>query len=123
MLIILLCGICTDTFGENCPSPEDIRNRKLSQKYEWTVDEKTTLQNLLSVNKLYAVRIMDQDAYVSCHYSTDKWPVKLDVVSASGNCKPAPQGGKWKKTDSGEVVCQEKDVSKCKFRFDCDQKR
>ncbi|MGH8120354.1 MAG: hypothetical protein ACRESK_07045 [Gammaproteobacteria bacterium] len=121
--ILLLASVYTDSFSDNCPSPEKIQDRKLSQNYEWTVDEKTTLQNLLSVKKLYAVRIMDEDMYVSCHYTTDKWPVKLDVTPASGSCKSLPRGNNWKKTESGQVVCLEKDVNKCEFSFVCDKER
>ena len=123
IFILLFSGVYTESFGDSCPSPKTIRDRKLSQNYEWTVDENTTLQNLLSVKKLYAVRIMDQDAYVSCHYTTDKWPIKLDVTPVSGQCKSLPQGDNWKNTESGQVVCQEKDVRKCGFTFECGHKQ
>ena len=123
IFIVVLLGIFTDSYADTCPSPEKIRNRDLSKKYEWTVDETTTLQNLLSVKRLYAVRIMDQDAYVSCHYTTDKWPVKLDLAPVSGACKLAAHGGKWKNTDAGQVVCLEKDPGKCNFSFACKQEQ
>lgn len=119
MFMALLLIINTECRGDSCPSADKVRSHKLPQKYEWTVDEHTTLQNLLSVKKLYAVRIMDQGAYVSCHYTTDKWPVKLDVAPSSGACKTVSHDGKWKDTDSGQVVCLEKDVSKCTFSFEC----
>lgn len=113
------CGILT-AYAESCPAPEKIRERKLSTQYEWTVDEKTTLENLLSVKKLYAVRIMAEDAYVACHYTTGKWPIKLDMSPAGGTCTPEARGDHWLKTESGQIVCQEPDLGKCEFRFACD---
>ena len=123
MSILLLFSISTESYADHCPSPDTIRHRKLSQKYEWTVAENTTLQNLLSAKKLYAVRIMDHDDYVSCHYTTDKWPIKLDMSPSSGKCKPVPHSSKWKNTDSGQVVCMEKDIANCDFNFECKQEQ
>lgn len=121
LTVLLSCGVALPAYAETCPAPEKIRERKLSTRYEWTVDEKTTLENLLSVKKLYAVRIMAEDAYVACHYTTGKWPIKLDMSPEGGACKPVPRGEHWLKTESGQIVCQEQDLSKCEFSFACDE--
>ena len=123
LLAIVLFCMYTGTRADSCPSPEMIIKRDLSKQYEWTVDENTTLQDLLSVKELYAVRIMDHDDYVSCHYTTDKWPIKLDMSPSSGKCKPVPHSSKWKNTDSGQVVCMEKDIANCDFNFECKQEQ
>jgi hypothetical protein len=120
LLILLLC-INSESRGDSCPSPDKIRHRDLSKQYEWTVDEKTSLKDLLSVKKLYAVRIMDHGSYVSCHYTTDKWPIKLDVVPAQGECTFSHHKGEWKSTESGQDVCMEKNAGKCEFTYTCKQ--
>jgi hypothetical protein len=121
ILLMLLVGIHPESRGDSCPSPDKIRHRDLSKQYEWTVDEKTTLQNLLSVQKLYAVRIMDHGLYVSCYYTTDKWPVKLDVAPVKDGCKYASHQGKWKSIESGQDVCMEKNAGNCGFKYTCKQ--
>ena len=119
MLAILLLCMHTESRGDSCPSPDKIRHRDLSKQYEWTVDEKTSLQALLSVKKLYAVRIMDHGLYVSCYYTTDNWPVRLDAAPVQGECSLTPRDGKWKTTDSGQDVCTEKAAGKCGFTYTC----
>ena len=119
-MTLLLC-IPLETLGESCPSPDKIRQRNLSKKYEWTVDEKTSLEALLSVKKLYSVRIMDHGAYVSCHYTSPKWPIKLDLAPARGACTFSRQKGEWKGTESGQEVCMEKNPGNCGFTSTCKQ--
>lgn len=110
----------SDVFPENCPTPEKIRERKISDQYEWTVQEGVTLDNLLSVQQLYSVRIINFDDYISCRYSTGKWPVKLDGKPVNNKCHVLPETGEWVGTDSGSLVCKEKDPGKCGFRIECE---
>ena len=105
--------------ADTCPSPKDIRDREISTRYDWAVGESTTLKELLSVQTLYAVRIMDYDSYVSCRYTTKKWPVILDGTPKPEQCRVMPTGGEWTGTDSGQLVCREEDVTKCLFNLEC----
>ena len=105
--------------ADNCPTPEAIRERTIPEQYDWTVDEGITLKELVSVNKLYAVRIMNYGDYVSCRYSTEKWPVTLDGKPEGDQCELVPDAGEWISTDSGHLVCREEDVTKCGFKFEC----
>ena len=119
-LFILLFLPVSNVFPENCPTPEKIRARNISSQYEWTVQEGVTLENLLSVQQLYSVRIINFDDYISCRYSTGKWPVKLDGKPVNDKCHVLPEAGEWHGTDSGSLVCQEKDPVKCGFRMECE---
>lgn len=103
----------------SCPDPETIRLRELSRDLEWTVDEQTTLEELLTVKSLYAVRISNYGEYVSCYYTRDDWTVKLDAKPVTIGCLIMPDAGRWTSTDSGQLVCREEDVNRCGFRFEC----
>jgi hypothetical protein len=121
---ILFCVYCLVIFPEvllagNCPDPETIRLRELSRELEWTVDGQTTLDELLAVKSLYAVRISNYGEYVSCYYTTDEWTVKLDAKPVSIGCLIMPDSGRWTSTDSGQLVCREEDINRCGFRFEC----
>ncbi len=123
-LSVLLSGLLaiSNVMADTCPSPKDIRDREISTRYDWAVGENTSLKELLSVQTLYAVRIMDYDGYVSCRYTTKKWPVILDGTPKPEQCRVMPTGGEWTGTDSGQLVCREKDVTKCLFNLECKKK-
>ena len=55
--------------ADHCPSPETIKERKISRDYEWTIDERRTLDDVLAVEKLYSVRIKNQGEFIACYYS------------------------------------------------------
>ena len=116
---IIYLLLITNTQADNCPTAEEIRDKKISRSYDWSVTENTTLKELYAVKRLYAVRIIDYDAYVSCRYATDKWPVTLDGNPLQPACKIVPDAGEWTSTDSGELVCREKDVTKCGYKMEC----
>jgi hypothetical protein len=97
-----------NVFADRCPTPEEIRERKISQDYEWTVDDRVTLDGLLSVKQLYAVRIKNNGEFISCNYSTDRRLISLDGLPNKGRCLIMTSVGEWHGTENGEWVCQEK---------------
>lgn len=116
-LLLILSMACAR--AEVCPTPEQIRDRKISKDYDWSVEEVTTLDQLLAVKKLYSVRILDQGKTISCRYTTEKWPVRLDGDPLDEKCGIITEAGEWKGTESGELACQEEDVTKCGFKQEC----
>ena len=118
---IIYILLMTNTQADVCPTADEIRDKKISSRYDWAVGENTTLKELLSVKTLYAVRIIDYDSYVSCRYTTDKWPVILDGNPLESKCRIVPDAGEWTSTDSGDLVCREKDVIKCGFKMECSE--
>ena len=116
LLLLSVSGI----HAEVCPVPEQIRDRKISKEYDWSVEENTTLKELLAVKQLYSVRIMHNGEDISCRYTTGKWPVRLDGQPVSGKCKVVSESGEWSSTESGELVCNEEDVTKCGFKLECE---
>lgn len=107
--------------AETCPPVADIIERKISNLYEWTVEEGTTLDDLLSVNLLFSVRIHNNGEFVSCRYTTKKWPVKLDAKPEVSGCRVITTDGKWEETASGQQVCREKNLFACEFLITCDE--
>lgn len=120
-LLVLLVSCISSAYSDTCPTPDSLRERKIPGRYEWTVQEGVSLENILGAQRLYAVRIYNFDKYVSCRYTTGKWPVKIDGKPLNVKCRLLPETGVWTGTDSGTLVCREKDPAKCGFRQDCEQ--
>ena len=115
-----MCIAFTGISGaDTCPSVSEIIERDISRTYEWTVDDNTSLDDVLAVNKLYAVRIQDHGDYVSCYYATGKWPLKLDAKPEISKCIVEKTGGSWQETDAGNLVCMEENLFDCKYRIRC----
>ena len=123
MFFLWIFMVMEHAFADRCPTPDEIRERKISQDYEWTVNDKVTLDGLLSVKQLYAVRIKNSGEFVSCNYSADKRLLSLDGLPNKGKCSIVTSVGEWHGTEDDELVCQEKDLSQCQFTFECKQEK
>ena len=119
---VLLWLMMTSVMADSCPTPKQVKDRKISNAYEWTVKEGVTLDNILAVEKLYSVRIMDNGDYVSCHYTTSQWPVTLDAKPEKSQCRIHHDDNQWEVTQSGQAICKEKDSGKCSFSIECSDK-
>jgi hypothetical protein len=110
-------------FADNCPSVKDITYRLISKDYEWTVDEGVTLENLLSVEELFAVNIENNGEFVSCNYKNDEKILKLDGLPIKEKCPLINSSGNWINTDTNRLVCDEEDLSLCLFDTDCSKEK
>ena len=118
-ILIIYAGLIACVYADECPTPKEIRDRDISRRYDWAVPENVSLEQLLSVEKLYSVRIIDMDKSISCRYTTPKWPVTLDGEPITKKCRIVTDAGEWVSTESNELACQEKDVTKCGFKLVC----
>lgn len=116
--ILLLCYMAPAP-AETCPAISEIIERKISNLYEWTVGEGTSLDDLLSVNRLFSVRIHDDGSFVSCRYTTRKYPVTLDAKPEVSGCRVESTDGDWQTTDTGQQVCREKNLYDCNYEIRC----
>jgi len=107
------------THADECPMPDVVIERKISNDYEWTVDERVSLENILAVKRLIAVRIKDNGEYMSCKYTTGRQLVRLYGIPKTDKCVIKIASGEWISTDTGELVCQEKDITLCIFDIEC----
>jgi hypothetical protein len=107
--------------AEHCPTPEKIKERKINRDYEWTLDERRTLEDVLSVEKLYSVRIKNDAEYIACYYSGSKNLLRLDGKPLKQPCIIRAISGHWESTNLGEHVCKEDDLALCEYDIRCEE--
>ena len=105
--------------ADTCPSVGDIKNREVPETYEWTVNYELALDDLLSVTKLYAVTIENYGAFVSWKYESPRREVRLDGISKTKKCLITVNTGDWFTMDNGKIICQEDDITKCQYKYEC----
>ena len=105
--------------ADTCPSVSDIKDRKVPESYEWTVNYELALDDLLSVTRLYSVSIENHGEFVSCKYESPKREVRLDGISKVGKCLITVDSGDWFTMDSGGIICQEDKLSRCQYKYEC----
>lgn len=122
VMIMLTFWLLTPVvFADRCPSTDEIIKREVSRDYDWTVDERTSLDKVLAVRKLIAARIMNNGEYISCRYSTGNFLLRLDGLPIKEECMLKVSSGKWLTTAAGETVCQEEDVLRCLYDIECQE--
>lgn len=106
--------------ADQCPSAEIVKARRISQEYDWSIDERRSLEELLAVEKLYSIRIKNRGEFVACYYSSVNQILRLDGAALKENCLIKTISGSWQETKNGEQVCKEEDLSQCKYVIDCE---
>lgn len=120
ILIVLVFFIAVPSVSaDRCASADEIRDRKISKVYEWTVDDGITLDDLLSVKNLFAVSVENNGEFVSCKYKNDNRFLKLDGLPKKEKCSIITSSGKWFTIGTGRVICYEKDAERCLFDIEC----
>ena len=109
--------------ADQCPSVEIIKERKISRAYDWSIDERRSIDDLLSVKNLYSVRIKNKSEFVACYYSSSKNTIRLDGAVIEKDCLIKKTSGRWETSESGELVCKEEDLSLCQFEIVCEKSK
>ena len=121
--ICLTCVLITHgVYADICPSVTEIKYRLISRDYEWTVDEGVTLDDVITVEKLFAVSIENNGEFVSCKYKKGDEFLKLDGLPVKKKCLLTNSSGDWFTTGTNRLVCNEKDFTLCVFETDCTKK-
>lgn len=122
-LIWLVCFYINSglAIADQCPSIEFIKERKISRAYDWSIDERRSIDDLLSVNKLYSVRIKNKGEFVACYYSASKTTLRLDGAANKEDCLINKTSGLWEISESGELVCKEDDLNLCLYEIVCEK--
>jgi len=120
--MFLFCIFINSEFAvaDQCPSPEVIKERNISRDYEWTMDERRSLEDVLSVEKLYSVRIKNKGEFVACSYSASNKLLRLDAAAIEKGCTIRKKLGNWAFSKKGEHVCKEDDLSLCHYEVHCE---
>jgi hypothetical protein len=108
-------------FADTCPTANDIKDRKVPEAYEWTVNYEVALDDLLAVTQLYAVTIENHGEFISCKYDSPNREVRLDGISRTERCLITVASGDWFTMDNGAIICQEDELSKCQYKYECKQ--
>lgn len=106
-------------FADQCPSPEQVRERNISRDYEWSVAETVTLPMLLEVSELREVSLQNHGEFVSCHYLSGQLPVRLDGAAPGSGCLVTKSSGTWIPLPGGELNCNESEPADCQFAIEC----
>ena len=122
-LICLLCFFINSNLvmADQCPSAEIIKKRQISQAYDWSIDERLSLDDLFTVKKLYSVRIKNKGEFVACSYSGAKNTIRLDGAALSKECMVTKTSGLWELSENGEQVCKEDDLNLCVYEIHCEK--
>ena len=121
LIFCLLFSLSIDVaVADQCPSAKIVKERKISRDYEWTIDERRTLEEVLSVEKLYSVRIKNQGEYVACSYTRKNGLIRLDGAAKKSHCLIMKQSGSWIYSGNGEQICTEKELNLCQFNVICE---
>jgi hypothetical protein len=107
--------------ADTCPTVGDIKDRKVPEAYEWTVNYEVALDDLLAVTQLYAVTIENHGEFISCKYDSPNREVRLDGISKAEKCLITVASGDWFTMDNGAIICQEDELSKCQYKYECKQ--
>lgn len=103
-----------------CPSAEMVKEREISRDYDWSIDERLSLDDLLAVEKLYSVRIKNSGEFVACYYSGSNRLVRLDAAAIENNCVINIKSGEWSEAVNSEQICKEVDLNQCLFEIQCE---
>lgn len=106
--------------ADHCPSPDVVKQRKISRDYEWTLDERRTLEDVLAVETLYSARIKNSGDFVACYYSSGSQLLRLDAKPEKKGCLIVESGGKWNIINEVEAVCGDKEITLCEFTVKCE---
>ena len=87
--------------------------------YEWSVDEKTSLDALLAVEQLVSVSIVNNGEFVRCQYRGDEPELNLDAMPQLLGCELVIGNSIWVTRNETTQVCLEPDQDDCRFTKVC----
>ena len=121
ILLISFLSLFLSSFvaADTCPAVNDIKDRKVPDAYEWSVNYELALDDLLAVTNLYSVRIENYGEFVSCEYESPNRDVRLDGISKAERCLITVDSGDWFTMDNGGIICQEEELSECHYKYEC----
>ncbi|MCG8325801.1 MAG: hypothetical protein MI673_09805 [Thiotrichales bacterium] len=105
--------------ADQCPTPDQVRDRSITRGYDWSVSEDVTLDMLLEVSELRKVELHNHGEFVACHYRSQQLSVRMDGASFDPNCLVAKLSEEWLPLPGGTLGCTETDPADCHFQIEC----
>ncbi len=103
----------------SCPLISEVKERTISQYFEWTVSDDTSLHSILNVNELLSVSIESYGEFLACTYMSETIQFRLDAKPLEDNCLLVPTSENWFSDGSGKSVCQDDEKGRCVFEINC----
>ena len=119
IVVIVFSGLAPVSLAERCATPQEVRARLVSPDYEWSVSEEASLDDILAVEKLYGASIENYGEFIACKYEAPQKYIRLDGVPKDGSCPIQAASDNWFSSEAGKSVCEEDDVTLCRFSFAC----
>ena len=119
VIFLSLLYLSDTVIADGCPPAQIVKDRKISRDYEWTLDERKTLDDVLAVERLYSVRIKNKGEFVACYYSGKTGLLRLDAKPEKEGCIIAIKTGEWTALDTGEALCVEDNLQLCHYEISC----
>ncbi|MBT7952033.1 MAG: hypothetical protein HN764_10445 [Gammaproteobacteria bacterium] len=119
MTFFIMLFFTSSALAERCATPEEVIERKISPDFEWSVSEGVTLEGILSVRRLYAVTIENYGEFVACKYEANQQYIRLDGAPKNTKCPIQVISDNWFVSELGQTVCEESDITLCRFGPSC----
>ncbi len=117
--IICLYSMASAADVVTCPQAEDVRNKTISQEFDWTTSEDVSLHSILNVHQLHSVSIENYGEFLACSYDSETIQLRLDGKPIKVGCTLKPQSEPWSNSEPGQYVCLEKNKAACLVLLDC----
>jgi len=116
--VVSLC-FASGALADQCPTPDQIKERSISRDYDWSVSEDVTLDMLLEISTLNKVSVHNHGEFVACHYQSQQLPVRMDGTAVAPNCFVTNISSEWLSLPGGTLSCTEADLMNCRFQIEC----
>ncbi|NKB37262.1 MAG: hypothetical protein GKR93_08840 [Gammaproteobacteria bacterium] len=116
-VVVIFCAQFSQ--AERCATPQEVKERLISPDYDWSVSEGVTLEEILSVEKLYAASIENYGEFIACSYEAKQKYIRMDGVPKESSCAIQTASDNWFSSEAGKSVCEEDDVTLCRFNHGC----
>ena len=116
--IICIYSLSVHAESYSCPTIQQIHDRTITQQFEWTVSEQTSLDAVLNSRALLAVTIENAGEFVTCTYASEPSDVRLDAKPLGDNCTMVSEQSDWQTTADREI-CTEPNKLSCLFTQSC----
>ena len=119
VLLVMWVMPCPLVLADQCPTPEQVREREISRDYDWSVGETVTLDMLLEITELQKVSLNNHGEFISCHYLSGQLPVRMDGAALKPNCFVYRLSEEWIPMPGGVLSCNEAEPVNCRFQIRC----
>ena len=102
-----------------CPLINQVKNREISQDFEWTVAEDVTLHSILNVESIDSVSILNHGEFIRCTYLSEGIEVNLDAKNVKPACVFVSDEKSWIHLEKSNAECFLENKQECSASIVC----